>query len=190
MKLGCYIWRWPFIWKARCKGRLTMFLSADVHLKNQVFSQSTWSREGHPCFYFILVTLLKFIVIRVTPENHLTPSAGTKHSCSVQLLTNTRWQHHISFDLNSLHWLPVCFRIDLKILLITFKALNGSVPSYIAELRLSYEPERSLRSSDPQAGLCWLFLSPSSKLKVTGFCSRGLLESETPCLRIWDLQNQ
>jgi hypothetical protein len=32
-----------------------------------------------------------------------------------------------------LHWLPVKFRINFKILLITFKAINGLDP-YIAEL--------------------------------------------------------
>ena len=38
------------------------------------------------------------------------------------LLTNTRRQENVSPVLTSLQWLPVSFRIDFKILLITFKA--------------------------------------------------------------------
>ena len=32
------------------------------------------------------------------------------------------------------HWLPVKQRIDFKILLITYKALNGQAPTYITDL--------------------------------------------------------
>lgn len=34
-------------------------------------------------------------------------------------------REHISSNLTTLYWLPICFRIDFKILLITFKALHG-----------------------------------------------------------------
>ena len=33
-----------------------------------------------------------------------------------------------------LHWLPVSFRINSKILLLTFKAIHGLAPSYINDL--------------------------------------------------------
>ena len=33
-----------------------------------------------------------------------------------------------------LHWLPVSFRINFKILLLTFKAIHGLAPSYINDL--------------------------------------------------------
>ena len=45
----------------------------------------------------------------------------TVHSAA-RLLTRSRKYDHITPVLASLHWLPVCFRIDFKILLITFKA--------------------------------------------------------------------
>ena len=41
---------------------------------------------------------------------------------------------HITPLLLKLHWLPVKFRVNFKILLITFKAIHGLAPSYIAEL--------------------------------------------------------
>ena len=36
--------------------------------------------------------------------------------------------------LYQLHWLPVPFRINFKILLLTFKAIHGLSPSYISDL--------------------------------------------------------
>ena len=36
--------------------------------------------------------------------------------------------------LYNLHWLPVKFRIDFKILLLTYKAINGLAPFYLQEL--------------------------------------------------------
>lgn len=41
---------------------------------------------------------------------------------------------------------PCCFRIDFKILLITFKAHQGRASSYIAVLLTPHEPEWSLGS--------------------------------------------
>ena len=55
-------------------------------------------------------------------------------------------REHITPILSNLHWLPVTKRIDFKILLITFKALNGLAPGYIHDLITPYQPSRSLRS--------------------------------------------
>ena len=41
---------------------------------------------------------------------------------------------HITPVLCSLHWLPVKFRIDLKILLLTFKAIYGHAPDHLIDL--------------------------------------------------------
>ena len=54
---------------------------------------------------------------------------------------------HLTPILQELHWLPVQYRIDYKIALLTFKALNGMAPSYLAELLTRYIPSRKLRSS-------------------------------------------
>ena len=66
---------------------------------------------------------------------------------AARLLTGFNRHQHITPILASIHWLPVCFRIDFKILLITFKARSGLAPSYIADILIPYEPARSLRSS-------------------------------------------
>ena len=62
-------------------------------------------------------------------------------------MTRTREREHISPDLASLHWLPISFRIDFKVLLLTYKALNNIAPSYISDLLIPYQPTRALRSA-------------------------------------------
>lgn len=49
-----------------------------------------------------------------------------------RLLTGTKKREHITPVLASLHWLPVRFRIDFKILLLVFKILNGMAPPYLS----------------------------------------------------------
>ena len=53
---------------------------------------------------------------------------------------------HITPVLADLHWLPVRFRIEYTIALITFKALSMPQPQYLAELIRYYEAPRQLRS--------------------------------------------
>ena len=66
---------------------------------------------------------------------------------AARILDETKKSAHITPVLNSLHWLPVNARIDFKVLLLVYKALNGTAPNYIKELLLPYEPTRSLTSS-------------------------------------------
>ena len=49
--------------------------------------------------------------------------------------------------LEQLHWLPVRYRIEYKILVIAFRALRDRMPTYIASLITPYEPRRTLRSA-------------------------------------------
>ncbi|KAI4899653.1 hypothetical protein NFI96_009983 [Prochilodus magdalenae] len=74
------------------------------------------------------------------------------------LLTRTRSHDHITPVLQYLHWLPVKYRIQLKVLQLTYKALNDLTPPYLSDLPLPYKPSRSLRSST--AGL--LTIPPSN----------------------------
>uniref|UniRef100_A0A3B3HB31 Reverse transcriptase domain-containing protein n=1 Tax=Oryzias latipes TaxID=8090 RepID=A0A3B3HB31_ORYLA len=84
-------------------------------------------------------------------------------NAAARLITGTRMRDHITPVLASLHWLPVSFRIDFKILLIAFKALCGLAPKYIADLLTPYVPGRNLRSL--AKGLLTI---PQSRLKTRG----------------------
>ena len=75
---------------------------------------------------------------------------------------------HITPALATLHWLPVKRRIDFKITLLVYKALNGQAPAYIADLLQPYDPPWKLRSADKQ-----LLSQPPCHLKSYGdraFC--------------------
>ena len=65
--------------------------------------------------------------------------------------------------LRSLRWLPVHFRVIFKILLLTYKALNGLTPDYIRDLLQFNISGRTLRSSNNR-----LLDEPRANLKTYG----------------------
>ena len=66
---------------------------------------------------------------------------------AARLLTFTKNTSHISPVLRSLHWLPVKKRIAFKILLLVYRTLNKSAPTYLQDILSPYNPSRTLRSS-------------------------------------------
>ena len=54
---------------------------------------------------------------------------------------------HITPILKSLHWLPIRYRTEYKLLFLTFNALHHLAPSYLTDLLQLYHPTRTLRSS-------------------------------------------
>lgn len=88
-------------------------------------------------------------------------------NCAARLITKTRRREHITPILATLHWLPVTFRIDFKILLLAYKALNGQGPSYITNSLTNYVPTRTLRSST--AGLLGTTRNSQKKIGDAAF---------------------
>ncbi len=68
-------------------------------------------------------------------------------NAAARVLTRTRKYDHISPVMSTLHWLPIKHCIDFKILLITYKALNGLAPHYLSDLS-HYSYPRPLRSQN------------------------------------------
>ena len=66
---------------------------------------------------------------------------------AARVLTFSRKRDHITPILKKLHWLPVSQRINFKILLVTFKALNGFAPAYLKDLLVPYSSARDTRRS-------------------------------------------
>ena len=90
---------------------------------------------------------------------------------AARLIVKAPKSSHITPILKELHWLPVHLRIDYKIALFCFKALNGLAPEYIKNLLIPYNPTRSLRSSGKN-----LLVEPQTRLKTYGdraFSSSG-----------------
>ena len=70
---------------------------------------------------------------------------------------------HITPVLCELYWLPIQYRIIFKILLLVYKSLNGTSPSYLAQ-KLHYRSHtRSLRSVSNE-----LLMQPGSYTKTYG----------------------
>ncbi len=69
-------------------------------------------------------------------------------NAAARVLTRSRKYDHITLILQSLHWLPIKFRISYKILLLTYKALKGLATAYLTSLLSRYNPTRSLRSQN------------------------------------------
>ena len=63
----------------------------------------------------------------------------------------------------NLHWLPVQYRIQLKILSLVYKALHDLSPSYLKDLLAYNSSQRKLRSTSHE-----LLRIPRSRLKSYG----------------------
>ena len=70
---------------------------------------------------------------------------------------------HITPVLCELHWLPIQYRIIFKILLLVYKSLNGTSPSYLAQKLYYRSLTRSLRSVSNE-----LLMQPRSYTKTYG----------------------
>ena len=83
------------------------------------------------------------------------PRSTTNHLNSVlhaaaRMISGCFKHDHITSVLrDELHWLPVLQRVIYKLCLITYKAINGTAPSYIAAICVpSSTNQARLRSSD------------------------------------------
>ncbi len=119
--------------------------SAYYHLKNiAIIRCFVSSQEKH---------VHAFITSRVDYCNGLLTGLPKKtirqlqliQNAAARILTRTRKSEHITPVLRSLHWLPVTFRMDFKVLLLVYKSLNGLGPKYSADMLPEYKPNRPLR---------------------------------------------
>jgi len=67
---------------------------------------------------------------------------------TARVLTRTRKHDHISPVLSTLHWLPIKHSKNVKILLITYKALNCLATQYFSELLKHYSLSHLLWSQN------------------------------------------
>ena len=82
---------------------------------------------------------------------------------AAKLVTKKKKFDHVTPLLHSLHWLPVPYRIDYKLLLLTHKCVHGKAPGYLSALLQTYTPGRTLRSANQ-----YLLTEKKSRLKLYG----------------------
>ena len=131
--------------------------SGFFHLYNNLFQESARTsvhRLGRVDYCDSLLSGL--------PSVHLLKLQRFQNAAA-RLLSNVPCNSHITLVLYSLHWLPVKFRIDFKILLLTFNAIYGHAAGYLIDLiAIKEQPPYNLRSA---SGL--ILKCPSLKLKKT-----------------------
>ncbi len=84
---------------------------------------------------------------------------------AARLVTLSPRRTHITPVLSALHWLPVQYRIQYKLLLPVFHSLHGSAPQYNCQLITRYNP--SIDVLDHPLLRNWLFPEPTT-IGVTG----------------------
>ena len=80
------------------------------------------------------------------PQNELERLQRVQNAAA-RLVSGVKGRVHMTPVLRKLHWLPISKRVMFKILLLTFKAINGLAPQYIVNLLTVYSPSRNLRST-------------------------------------------
>ena len=93
---------------------------------------------------------------------YMTDQLQRVHNTAARIVTRSN-PEHITPVLESLHWLKIRYRIRFKILLLTYKCINGLAPEYLSDLVIPYCPKRVLRS----ASQCRLKIQ-DSRLKTQG----------------------
>lgn len=97
-------------------------------------------------------------------------------NCAARILMRVPKRHHITPILHNLHWLPVRFRLEYKICLLTHQCVYGSAPVYLKELLSPHNPTRCLRSANIN-----LLQVPKTKL-----CSMGDRAFQAAAPRLWN----
>ena len=92
-----------------------------------------------------------------------------------------RDQHSMTDALKRLHWLPIAFRIQFKLLTLMHGAIHANTPRYLADRASAYVPSRSLRSADMS-----LLVVPRVNLERFGrrafSCAGPSLWNSLPCV--------
>ena len=68
-----------------------------------------------------------------------------QNNCA-RLILRLKKSDHITEGLKELHWLPIVFRIEYKLIILIFKCIHDIAPLYLSEQISVYVPPRNLRS--------------------------------------------
>lgn len=71
-----------------------------------------------------------------------------KIQCSAaRLVAGEKTNDRITSHMKALHWLPLRQHIVFKLMVLTYRCLNGTAPRYLSSFVSRYHPPRSLRSA-------------------------------------------
>ena len=136
-----------------------------MNLRNFVHNDELYISEQQIGCTAALLYCVKFWCTSVNLQTRISDCEIAKlqrvQNAAARLLMSCKKYDHVTPILINLHWLPVRYRTNFKILLLTFKALYGMTPSYIIDLiNVKTNTRYSLRSSE---GI--LLKHPSGRMK-------------------------
>lgn len=67
-------------------------------------------------------------------------------NATARFLCGVKKREHITPILRSLHWLPMLFRVEFKVLLLVYKSINGLAPTYLSDLLTEYNQPSKISS--------------------------------------------
>ncbi len=145
-KSGCYIRQQLVFWKTYFQCYKTAFF----HLRNIAKLRNMLPvSDAEKLVHAFMTSRLDYCnaLLGGCPASSINKLQIVQNAAA-RVLTRSRKYDHITPILQSLHWLPIKYRISYKILLLTYKALNGLAPAYLTSLLSRYNPSRSLRSQN------------------------------------------
>jgi len=163
-----------------------VFVIWGVWIDNNINLEKQISVVVKSCFFHLLllakvkqflsckhfeIAMHAFITSRLDYCNSLYIGVSQKNITHLQLVQNAAACllkgkckfEHITPVLISLHWLPIKFRIDFKVLLFVFKSLQNLAPQYLSELLHPKLKSILLRSGESN-----LLSVPRTRLKNRG----------------------
>ena len=126
------------------------------------FATSPQQTGTHIVLYFLLTSCLDYCngLLHGLPDCLLNKLQRVQNACARLIFREQKFCHVMPL-IYELHWLPIKYRIEFKILLITFKILNFLAPTYLSSLRLP--SKYNLRNSSDNLLLSY----PRFKSKAT-----------------------
>ena len=140
-------------------GKIRKFLNTDT-TKSAIVASSHW-------WHHALTIVMDFSTHGITDE--LLCRLQKVQNNAARVVSGSKKYDHITPVLKDFHWLPIRKRIDFKILLLTFKCMQGCAPLYLRELLVKQANTRTLRSNTKN-----LLQIPLTNLKRFGdraFCA-------------------
>ena len=80
----------------------------------------------------------------IPDKKELTKKLQKVQNNAARVITGVKKQDHITPVLMDFHWLPVKQRIEFKALLLVYKYMKGTAPSYLKDLLFHHNPPRTL----------------------------------------------
>ena len=107
-----------------------------------------------------------YISLNKYPADQIARLQNNAARLVIQKKKKEKRRDHVTPLRKELHWLPVKFRCQYKIATFAYRHFEGSLAPYLSSSLCTYEPSRSLQSSNEK-----LLKIPKRKLKSFGQCS-------------------